>query len=889
MLLLALCFATGILCRSWWQPAADMAVTCALLLLIAVVAWFRAPRLAWLAAGTLWIALGWAASALEPIPQDDALLQYTDDLQRNVEARITAIHPIAAPAVTVSEEHTDEDTYTPPEPTRIAISSVDLDVSAIEVLTPDLSRMQPIHGGIHATLYSKPGTITTAPPCGARITLTVRLHQPQRFLDPGVWQYADQLAARGILAQSSADVSTLHVFDTTHPSITCRLATAQQWASARLQRLADEPMWQHLPRAFRLTSADTAMLSAMLFGDRTRLSGNLRTAFERTGSFHLFVVAGMHVALLIAVLYGGLLRLRAPRWIAAIIALTVATGYALLTGFGEPVQRALIMAAVYLFALLLARGHNALNALGAAALAMLLLHPAALFESSFQMTVLAILAIGGIAQPLWERTLGPYARALRNIDLVRLDVHMPPRLAQFRVSLLWLGRAIAPKLRTHPQRWKGRAPLIHRAPAAVVRALFFVAELTLIGLCSEIVMALPMAVYFHRATPFGIPANLLAVPLVGLLMGCAVTTFLATLIHPLLAIVPAAATALLLHGVTAAIGAISSLRGADIRIPAPLFLCSLAAIGCWFAATYIFRIETPKAARYACLLLPLSLALVLWPRRPQITHNTLEFTAIDVGQGDSLLVASPLGQTMLIDAGGPTGSSTAIRTDTFDFGEQVVSPYLWSRGLRRLDVLVLTHAHSDHISGMGAVLRNFRPRELWLSTDASTPAFHALIREATRSGVTIRHMRTGDTTAWSGTTIRALSPQPSYQPQLQPTNDDSLVLRIAYGRSAVLAEGDAESPSEAAIAAQNIGPITLLKVGHHGSNTSSTEALLQAARPHAAVISCGRNNHFGHPRMPVLQRLQADHILTSRTDEMGAIQYLLHDDGNMETHVLNQR
>ena len=210
---------------------------------------------------------------------------------------------------------------------------------------------------------------------------------------------------------------------------------------------------------------------------------------------------------------------------------------------------------------------------------------------------------------------------------------------------------------------------------------------------------------------------------------------------------------------------------------------------------------------------------------------------------------------MLIDAGGPVGSHGVSEiVSNFDVGEEVVSPYLWTRRLRRLDVLVLTHAHTDHMGGMPAVLENFRPRELWVGTaEPHSPLYAALLLKAAELGVRVRRLHAGDTAAWGTVEVAALAPAAGYTNAGAPKNDDSLVLHLQFGQASVLLEGDAERPSEdAMLAAGMVHPVTLLKVGHHGSRTSSNPEFLAAAAPCDAVISVGRHNTFGHPRGEVI-------------------------------------
>jgi competence protein ComEC len=401
-------------------------------------------------------------------------------------------------------------------------------------------------------------------------------------------------------------------------------------------------------------------------------------------------------------------------------------------------------------------------------------------------------------------------------------------------------------------------------------------------------MVLPMAVYFHRATPFALPANMLSVPMVALLAPIGVMTFVASVVGNWLALLPGAATALLLHGVTWSVGAMSRVRVADVRVPAPVWWVMVTAVIAWAACCWAVRRRNNSWAWGVVVLLPAIAAMVLWPEPAVLSPGVMEVTAIDVGQGDSLLVVSPEGLTMLVDAGGPVGGvkETAEAQAAFDVGEEIVSPYLWTRRIRRLDVMVLSHAHSDHMGGMAAVMRSFRPKELWVGVDSDSAAYRALLAEAAELGVVVRHFRASEGFGWSGLEVKVLSPGVTYVNRGEPKNDDSLVLRLQYGAASVLLEGDAEAPSERAmLASGGMAPVTLLKVGHHGSRTSTTPEFFAAAHPQDAVVSVGRNNTFGHPRFEVIDRITEAHTRLYRTDEFGLTTFLLDKAGGIREIV----
>jgi competence protein ComEC len=331
--------------------------------------------------------------------------------------------------------------------------------------------------------------------------------------------------------------------------------------------------------------------------------------------------------------------------------------------------------------------------------------------------------------------------------------------------------------------------------------------------------------------------------------------------------------ALPLHFGTGLVRLFGSLTFGDFRIPAPLLWQSAAFCTLLGAAIVLAHqaVSTgtrwPRRATWAALFLA-ALAAVA-PRPIQYPHDALLMEAIDVGQGDSLLLITPDGKTLLIDGGGHGGGPRQAPQD-FDIGEEVVSEVLWSRGIRHLDAVALTHAHADHMGGLPAVLRNFHPAELWVGNNPRFGAYNALLNEASDLHIRLRSLRAGDALSLGDTHISVLAPFSNYQPGPEPTNNDSLVLHMTYGATSVMLEGDAEAPIEQAMLAEPGLQSTLLKVGHHGSSTSTRPEFLARVSPQWAIISCGLHNRYGHPRQEVLEALQAAKVRTFRTDINGA-------------------
>lgn len=854
---------TGVpLFHAAWLFAAGIALTAAMrigpvsllasllmLAIVAVVAALRAQRLAWLPMALLWALLGAWCGQVEPHPAPaPQLLALSDGLLRTVEGTVTSAGPVRSEADQAGEQLAE-----------LPTQRIDVRLDSVEVVDDATDRQVATEGGVRLTVRWPQGTRPAALPCGARIRAVVRLLPPEVYRDPGAWNRADYLLDQGVT--STATMNSPRVELLAQPqrrSAGCFFSDAQHAAAARL--LALPAVMRRLPAPLRISDDDAIMLAAMVTGDRTFLGRSLRVGFERTGSFHMLVVSGLHLAIVSGFILVLARTVRLPRVPATLLTIAASFAYALFTGFATPVQRSLWMVTLYLLGRLIYRERSQLNTIGFAVLCLLVASPRSLFDSSFQMTLLAVVTIAGIAAPLLGATIHPYISATRDLRLVVMDAKLLPRIAEFRVLM----RMFAVRIRLIFGRRAGSTVF-----PWLVRFTLQCVEAFVVTFVVELAMALPMAIYFHRITVFALPVNLFILPLLIVLLPAALITLLVSLVWPAAAAIPGAVTAVLLHAGVFLVKVFGGRAWGDLRIASPA-AWQIAGYSVLIAAAILLaRASRVWVRRTAWVALVCAAVLAVVPRPIQHPRDALLFEALDVGQGDSLLLITPEGKTLLVDGGG-VAPGQQHASQEFDVGEEVVSAALWARGIRHLDVVALSHAHSDHLGGLPAVLRNFHPDELWVGNNPPVAAYRALLDEAAGLHVRVRRMRAGDSVAFGSTQIAVLAPLPGYTPGEEPSNNDSLVLHVAYGASSILLEGDAEAPIEHGMLAEPGLESTLLKVGHHGSMSSTRPEFLARVAPRWAVISCGMRNHYGHPRAEVLEELQAAGVRTFATDINGA-------------------
>jgi competence protein ComEC len=700
------------------------------------------------------------------------------------------------------------------------------------------------HARVQVTLYAKPDEALPALAYGRHIELDARVRSPRNYENPGAFDYRHYLARHDIYWTASGAARTVRV-------LPGRCGSPFQKAVMDLR----SAVMARIDRLYGRDPYQAAMMQAVLLGQQFQMQKVWTGDYRSTGTFHTLVISGTHVAIVAAFVFFVLRACFVPASLAGALTAAVAWLYALVTGFNAPCVRSaaaltLVIAAGYFF-----RERRPLNLLAAVALGFLLFDPDQLFDASFQLSFLAVAFLGAFATPMIRATSGPLGRGLADLANRDRDINLEPRVAQFRIEMRLLAETLHGAI---------KLPLdaARRGVTAIARALFFLYQITAVSAVIQAGLALPMIVYFHRVGLSGLTANALVVPLMGLAIPVgfvAVFTGWAWV----------ARIGGVLLAVSRAIVHWHASLDPDWRIPTPpLWLgiaFSLALIAAAVARGRWWRLASGAAV--AALL-----TLLLWqPFPPDVHPGELELAVIDVGQGDGLLVIFPDGKRMILDGGGIPSFGNRPKSQ-LDVGEDVVAPYLWDRNIRSVDVVTLSHAHDDHIGGLPALVSDFRPRELWTGATPDSPAWRVLRDRAQRLGVKIMPLLAPQRFAWGGAQIEILAPFADYVPAGEPTNDDSLVMRVRYGKHSFLLCGDAERPIEYRMLSENeLQPADVLKVGHHGSHTSSTQAFLDAVRPVFAIVSVGQDNSYGHPHADVIDRLLDHNAVVYRTDLDGLV------------------
>lgn len=697
-----------------------------------------------------------------------------------------------------------------------------------EVLTLAVSHAESIHSTRSSNLRLR---VTWHEPdrpflLGDRVKLVAKVHAPVGLHNPGGFDYAESLERHGIHG-----IATVM-----GPRRVMLVSEPPAWSWWRLWHCIDE--WRDRIReaaTHALGDPALGLFLGMVVGMAGSIPSSVRDIFMATGTVHILSISGSHLGL-IAFLCFFLVRatckrlparslLALSRWmvpsrLAAVTTVVPVTFYTLLAGAEVATVRSWIMIMILLLAVWLGRRQHLLTALATAALAILVHDPDALFDISFQLSYLSVLAIALTVRWYEDQEYDDAAAS----------------------ASTWV--------RIH--KW-GRDYMLMTTGVTVA--------------------TMPLVAYhFNQIAWLGVLGNLIALPLAGFVLvplGLASTVWM--LLTEGTTLPMASAIEHLFNLLAIALEWLSRVPGAEWHVASPTVFAMLI----FYGLVYLLANPGSRGVYRITGTIGVIALIVVWCWSPRLHRDgqTVRVTFLDVGQGDASVIELPNGQTVLIDGGGAYGN--------FDLGQAVVGPFLWDRGVRRIDHVIATHPQRDHVGGLPWVLRKFQTGQYWGSQVTRTePFFRRLTEVAEQQGLSEGWAGAGQTILSAGACrLQALNPPSDIQSVGATTartgkqlNNHSVVTRLDCGAQSFLFAADVEMDAlDWMIRSGGAASVRVLKVPHHGSKGSVDEEWIRRLCPEVAVISVGTRNQYGHPARETIVAYERLGVRVVRTDRDGAI------------------
>ena len=668
---------------------------------------------------------------------------------------------------------------------------------------------------------------------GDFIRFHTSLKKIQSFQNPGGFDYERYMTLQGIYASGfvATNSNIILLRQNTASGIKLKLEAFRLYLKEIIYQNASTPQKE--------------IIEAMTIGNQNAIPAEVRDNFNKTGTSHILSISGLHIGMVAAMTFFVIsLILKSSEYLmlrfniikaAAAAAFLMVLIYALIAGMGVTVIRSALMALVFMCALFLDRQKDIYNALALSALIILVISPDALFDISFQLSFMSVLAI----------------------------IYIVPRFSNFSF----------PSLANLPVWWQ-----------KIIRHIF----LSILVCIAATLGTIPLIVfYFNRVSAITIIANLIAVPLLGTIaLIFSMAFILCAFFSPVIAGFFIKISSFFVQISVYAIDYLASLPWSAFSFTKPniteivmfylLIFFSLRFIDLWHVSSGIkkgFLERYPLFLKFILITLIvffLADAVYLWSKDK--FSSDLRITAIDVGQGTSTLVRFPGGKNMLIDGGGFPDSS-------FDMGKLVVAPFLYHERISKIDIVALSHPHPDHLQGLLYITDNFDVQEIWttgLRTDDEI--FRQWEKIINQKQIKVNYMSAqSPPTEIRGVQIKILWPLKPLKIDASNqfydiVNDESMVIKINYGNVSFLMPADISSSVERQLmkSGQNLHSDVLF-VPHHGSSLSSSSDFIRKVSCRYAVNSAGKNNPFHHPQLATLKRLTAANVNILRTDKDGAI------------------